>query len=322
MAADPGAGAGLLPRLLRRRLLFVTGKGGTGKSTVSAALALTAARGGKRVLCVDVDAKGDLAAGLGSGAVGFAPRVVQPNISVLALRPEESLREYLNVYLHVPRLARLTPLSRIVDFLATGVPGARDMLVIGKIAYEERRRERDGSPVWDLIVVDLSASGHAVPQIGAARAMLDLVRGGGLIRSQVEWIDDLLRDRRRTLLTVCALPEEMPVVEAIELCAEVGARRYVALGACFLNRAFPDPVGSDEVLFARAATRAHAAPAEFAEGVELARRLRGQSAAYGSRLRKSVPVPVVEVPFTPARQGLAMSRAVAAALDATGAGTA
>ena len=93
------------------------------------------------MLAIDVDASGDLAAALGSPPSGFAPRVVQHNLSVLELRTDELFQEYLNIYFKVPRLTRLTPLARVFDFIATGVPGPRDMLVVGKIAYEERRKE-------------------------------------------------------------------------------------------------------------------------------------------------------------------------------------
>src|ERR1700733_3819138 len=205
-----------LATLLRRRVIFVAGKGGTGRSTMTAALALLAARAGKRVLAIDVDAKGDLAAALGSPPAGFAPHVVQHNLSVLELRTDESFQEYLNIYFKVPRVTRLTPLARVFDFIATGVPGPRDMLVVGKIAYEERRKEAgSGSPVWDLILVDSAAGGQAESHLAAPKAMLTLVRGG-LIRAQVEWIDALIRDPRRTSTVLCALPEEMPGVEAVE----------------------------------------------------------------------------------------------------------
>ena len=132
-----------LATLLRRRVIFVVGKGGTGRSTMTAALALLGARAGKRILAIDVDAKGDLAAALGSPPAGFAPHVVQHNLSVLELRTDESFQEYLSIYFKVPRLTRLTPLARVFDFIATGVPGPRDMLVVGKIAYEERRKESE-----------------------------------------------------------------------------------------------------------------------------------------------------------------------------------
>ena len=215
----------------------MAGKGGTGKTTLSAALALVAARRGKRVLCIEVDAKGDLPRALGSPPLGIEPRVVQPGISCLSLRPEDALSEYLKLYFKVPRFARVTPLARVFEFVATSVPGAKDMLVVGKIAYEEKRL--DGSrPAWDLIIVDTEATGHVLPQLNAARAMMELVKGG-IIVGQVRWIDQILSDPARTLLTICALPEDMPVTEALELHDRARTETSIALGACFLNRCFP-----------------------------------------------------------------------------------
>jgi anion-transporting ArsA/GET3 family ATPase len=276
------------------------------------------------VLCIDIDAKGDLAGALGSPPVGFAPRPVQPNVHVLALIPEESLQEYLQIYFKVPRFARMTPLSRVFDFVATGVPGAREMLVIGKIAFEEKRRERDGTPAWDLIIVDAAATGHFIPQIRAARAMLDLVKGG-MIRSQVEWIDATLSDARRTLLTVCALPEEMPVVEALELSERARKETRMKVGACFLNRTVPVLLTPKQRrLLERISADAHAGALSerlggdvgaVAQGARLAQRLHDNGVEHARRLRAGIGAPVLEVPLqVEARPGLATTRAVASAL--------
>jgi len=317
-----GARGDALESLLARRILFVAGKGGTGKSTIAAALALIAAGSGRRVLCVDVDVKGDLARALGAEPVGFQPRLVQPGVSVLALLPEESLSEYLRIWFKVPRVARLTPLVRVLDFVATGVPGTREMLTTGKIAYEERREER-GRPTWDLIVVDSPASGHLLPQLSAARSMMELTRGG-IIRSQTEWVDQTLTDPRRTLLAICALPEEMPVAEAIELHDRAQAEAHVAVGACFLNSTLPVPVTPRDtgVLEALASGHAQAAAARLGgqlgpvlEGAAIARRLHDGDRRHASRLRAHMRVPVLEVPRqVGTAPGLETTRAVAAAV--------
>lgn len=315
----------ILDDLLERRLLFVAGKGGTGKSTIAAALALLAARRGKRVLCIEVDAKGSLPFALGSEPVSFEPRVVQRGISVLELHPEQALAEYLRVYFKVPRFTRMTPLARVLDFVATGVPGTKDVLVIGKIAYEEKRLERD-RPMWDLILVDAEATGHVLPQLNAARAMLELAKGG-IIRSQVEWIDAILADPRRTALTICALPEEMPVIEAIELHDRARAETRIAVGACFLNRVFPIPV-TPRLLkpLERAGSPARREETEaklggdpclLLDGLHVAQRLYDASTESAGRLREAMTCPVVEVPVQAgARPGLATTRLVAGALAA------
>jgi hypothetical protein len=313
----------LLEKLLRRRVIFVSGKGGTGKTTVAAALALLAARGGKRVLAVDVDAKGDLAAALGSHTVGFKPQIVQPGISSLTLQAEESFQEYLNIYFKVPRLARLTPLARVFDFIATGVPGPRDMLVVGKIAYEERRRQANSRPVWDIIVVDAAPSGQVISHLTAARSLLTLVKGG-MVTAQVQWVDELIRDHARTTVILCALPQEMPVVEAIELDALLRSEAGVAVDCCVLNRLFPMHVSPTQLRVARAMSDdAHAnrvrerlggPPQPLALASETAAELNQSDAARGRQLRSGLRVPVVDVPLVVARSGLAVSRIVAEAI--------
>ena len=310
--------------MLRHRVIFVAGKGGTGKSTVAAALALLAARDGKRVLAVDVDAKGDLAAALGATKAGFKPLVVQPGISAITLQAEESFQEYLSLYFKVPRLARLTPLARVFDFIATGVPGPRDMLVVGKIAYEERRRQANGRPVWDVIVVDAAASGQVVSHLTAARSLLTLVKGG-MISAQVKWVDELIRDHARTTVALCALPQEMPVVEAIELNERLRTDAGVAVDLCVLNRMMPMHVTATQLRVARAMSDdAHAVrvrerlggpPQPLVLALEIAAELWQSGVARARQLRADVRVPVVEVPLIVARAGLATSRGVAEAID-------
>lgn len=290
---------------------------------MSAALALLAARAGKRVLTIDVDAKGDLASALGSHPVGFQAHVVQPGISSLQLQPEESFQEYLSIYFKVPRLARMTPLSHVFDFIATGVPGPRDMLVVGKIAYEQRRRQQNGRPMWDLIVVDCAASGQMVSHLSAAANMLTLVRGG-LIRGQAEWIDDMVRDHARSTAVICAMPQEMAVVEAIELCERLRGDVGIAVDACLLNRMVTSAVSaaqrrlaadlSDPAHREAVAERLGGSPEPLALALDIAGELHHRGRARERELAAGVPAPVVEVPLVVARPGLATSRQVADAL--------
>jgi anion-transporting ArsA/GET3 family ATPase len=313
----------LLDELLQRRVIFVAGKGGSGRTTVSAALALLAVRAGKRVLAIDVDAKGDLAAALGSHPVGFAAHVVQHNLSTLTLQPEESFREYLRVFFKVPGLTRLTPLSRVLNFIATSVPGPRDLLVVGKVAYEERRREKNDRPIWDLIIVDCAASGHVVSHLSAPRTMLGLVRGGA-IRSQVQWVEAMVHDPARSTVVLTALPEEMPVVEAIELDARLRSEAGVSISACVLNRATTVAITAPDRRLAEAmASPSHieavqaklgGSPEPILQSLRLAEQLHHRTVQHERQLRAHIAVPVILVPLQTARTGLATSRAVAEVL--------
>ena len=156
--------------LLDRKLLIVSGKGGTGKTSVAAALARLGNRLGKRVLACEVDAKGSLAACLGAaGPVGFEPSELQPDLFAMEMNTEASLREYLRVYLRVPftafPVAGLGPLARTFDFVADAAPGVKEILTIGKLAWEVKERN------YDLVVVDAPASGHVGSLLDAPGAL-------------------------------------------------------------------------------------------------------------------------------------------------------
>ena len=155
--------------LLERRLLFVTQKGGVGKTSVAAALGLLAAERGQRTLLVEIDAKGSLSDVFESGPLAFAPRELAPNLFAMAMDTEESLKEYLRLQVKIPLVARIGPLARTLDFVAYAAPGVKEILGVGKLCYEDRGRH------YDLIVVDAEASGHIISQIGAPKVIADLV---------------------------------------------------------------------------------------------------------------------------------------------------
>ena len=231
--------------LLDRRLLFVTGKGGVGKSTVAAALALLAAQRGKRTLACEVDAKGDLASLFETPPLAFAPRPIFPGVWGMAMHTEDSLDEYLRLQLHVPGIGRIGPLAKAFDFVATAAPGVREILTVGKLAYEVRERH------YDLVVADASATGHVIGQLTAPQAINSLVRVGG-IRSQTDWVLDILGDASLTGLVVVTTPEEMPVRETIELVSRARDETNVALAAVVVNRVLPELFShADEAVFER-----------------------------------------------------------------------
>jgi anion-transporting ArsA/GET3 family ATPase len=231
--------------LLQRQLLFVTGKGGVGKTTTAAALADLAARAGKRVLVCEMDAKGALAASFEVAALGFEPREVRPHLFAMAMNTEDSLREYLRVVARIPLVGRIGPLARTFDFVADAAPGVKEILAIGKVCFEVRERH------YDLVVVDAEASGHIVAQIDAPRAIRELVQVGP-VREQTEWMLGILGDHERTGLVVVTTPEEMPITETVELVDKVRATTDVDVAAVVVNRVLPRWFdGTDETIFDR-----------------------------------------------------------------------
>lgn len=313
------------PVLLGRRLLFFTGKGGVGKSTVTAATALLAAERGKRVLLVEVDAKGNLPDLFEQAPVGFEPREVYPGVSAMAMRTEESLKEYLKLNLRVPVLGRLGPMARVLDFVATAAPGVKEVLTVGKVCWEVRE-SIEGRADWDLVVVDAAATGHIIGQLDAPRAIQELV-SVGMVRTQTDWMVELLSDPALTALNVVATPEEMPVNETIELVERAREELRVPLGAVFVNRVLPELfTHADEDTFeavrrpeAETVLRERAGtgvPAVL-DAARLAVSLRRTRAVHLTRLRETVDLPMVYLPYLFVRDaGLRVTRMVADALAA------
>jgi len=322
-SAPAGLGAGRLD-LLERRLLFFTGKGGVGKSTVAAATALLAAERGKRVLLVEVDAKGNLTDLFEHAPVGFDPVQVQPGLHLMQMRTDASLREYLRLHVRVPVLGGIGPLANVLEFVANAAPGVKEILTVGKVCWEVHEAI-EGRAAWDLVVVDAVASGHVIAQLDSPRAIRELVQVGR-VREQTEWMSELLAAPEITALNVVTSAEEMPIAETIDLIGRARSELDVPLGAVIVNRVLPEPFNrADEpviaALRASPATEvleAHVGPGAGAvlDAVALASSLRRSRAPHLARLRATVDLPLVNLPYLFARDhGL---RAIHQLADALG----
>jgi anion-transporting ArsA/GET3 family ATPase len=311
------------PDLLARRLLLFTGKGGVGKSTVTAATALLAADRGQRVLVVEADAKGAIPGHFEQPSVGFEPREVYPGVCAMAMRTEDSLKEYLKLNLRVPVLGRLGPLARVLEFVATAAPGVKEILTVGKVCWEVRE-SIEGRADWDLVVVDAAATGHIIGQLDAPRAIQELV-SVGMVREQTDWMVELLSDQAVTGLNVVATPEEMPVNETIELVQRAREELSVPLGAVIVNRVLPELfTHADEDAFAALrgdeaggvlTARAGSGTTAVLDAARLAVSLRRTRATHLAELREAVELPMLYLPYLFVRdQGLRVTKMVADSL--------
>jgi anion-transporting ArsA/GET3 family ATPase len=288
--------------LAERSLIFVTGKGGVGKTSVAAGLAQMLSAEGRSVLACEVDAKGDLAAAFEASPAGFQPSAVTENLSLMSMDTEASLREYLRLNLKIPVVGRIGPLARAFDFVATAAPGVKEILTVGKLCYEVRERH------YDTVVVDASATGHIIGQLAAPQAINELVKVG-LIRSQTGWMLEILSDPARCGLVIVTTPEEMPVAETIELRHAVAKKTTVDLAAVVVNRVLPERFSPrTEEVFEQLDTERGIAVLEglFGEGASsllaaasLATALRRNRTQHLARLRAGLDpeTPVLLVPY-------------------------
>lgn len=308
--------------LLDRELIFVTGKGGVGKTTVSAALALLAAERGKKTLVCEVDAKGNLADFYETGPTRFEEREIQPNLWAMSMDTEASLKQYLSLQLKLPLVSRIGPLARMFDFVATAAPGVKEIVTVGKLVWEVKEGH------YDLVVVDAAPTGHIVGQLAAPQSINQLVQVG-LVRQQTGWMLEILGDPSLTGLIIVSTPEEMPVNETIDLTHRIKSETNVDLAAIVVNRVLPELFGrGEEEVFDRLdqpdamgiLDDVLGGPVQpLFDGARMAVKLRRTRTEHLERLRANVPsaVPMLYVPYLFVRShGLRSTRMVAEALSA------
>lgn len=294
-------------------MLLVTGKGGVGKSTVAAALAIASVRTGRRTCLVEVEGRQTMRSLFNTEPWDFDEREMRQDLFGMSIDPDASLAEYLAMFYGARRLSRLVVNSTAVEFATTAAPGIKDVLLIGKVKEMERRRDPDGRFVYDMIVVDAPPTGRIVNFLQAPEATTELVRVGP-IREQAQSLIDLLLDPTRLRLQLVTLLEEMPVAETAES-AEALLELGVQLNPVIANRVLQprlDPaaakvVGGDTpekavrtALTGSVLDDADAADALVALGHQHLQRLELQD-TMRTTLRDRIDVGVFELPYLTTR---------------------
>jgi anion-transporting ArsA/GET3 family ATPase len=300
-----------LDEFLAPRVLIVSGKGGVGKTTVAAALALVAARQGRTVCLAEVDRKGSLPKLFDAPGLGYQPKEMSPGVWGMNIVPENALAEYLEVQYHMKRISKAFTSTHFVDYITTAAPGLKDILVLGKIWYlEQGRASSAGEPHFDTIVVDAPAAGHMLTFLSAPMGLSDALRVGP-VRRQSDWLLDMVRDPARTRVHLVTLAEEMPVSETLETAEALRTRVGITAGAVFANAVYSKLFTPAEAKRISSLDTGDLLPAAREVGLSIdnddmeallgyARFLEARRSIQDShlrQLRKGVEEPVVELPF-------------------------
>ena len=290
--------------LLDKTLLYVTGKGGVGKTTVAATLGMLAAERGRRTIVCEVAEQDRVSRAFAREGVREEAEVqLTDNLWATTIDPQKALEEWLGRQLGgaVGAGAMRTLLrSSAFQYFVAAAPGAKELITIARVweLAQEKRWDRSNR-TYDLVVVDAPASGHGVAMLTTPRTFGEIARVGP-IRRQAGRVSELLSDGRRTGYLAVALPEEMPVTETLELGGKLRDAVGLGLDAIIVNGLYPERFSKDEVARLREAADDGLGPdAEEAVRAALVEddRARGQRVHLRRLRREAGDAAVVTLPF-------------------------
>jgi anion-transporting ArsA/GET3 family ATPase len=235
-----------MQQLFQRTVLLVTGKGGVGKSTVAAALARRASADGKRVLLIEFESVSRVAPLFGRKEAPIEPAEVAPGLDLMAFDLLHALHHFAGDQLKVRALARLALANRHVRGFFLAMPAIKSILFLYQLQSLEAKHGPRGDRRWDLIICDMPTSGFVAGLYGVPAMVRQIFRVGPLAAT-AEAMGALIFDPMRTGLVLVTLPEEMPVVETLELRNALRAKHGVETAAIVVNGIYPEILQSDEM---------------------------------------------------------------------------
>lgn len=288
----------LRSRLASRQLLVVTGKGGVGKSTLAAALGLSLARSGTRVLLLEADPRESLYPLLGVEPSGGKVVPVLPGLFVQNLRPQDVLDRIVREQLGIELISRRVLASPVYRQFAEGAPGLKEIAILGHALRVVRGLDRDGLPEVDLVILDAPATGHGVSLLAAPTLVAEVIHDGPFARMGSE-LATFIGNAERCAVLLATLAEEMPVQEAIELIATLDRRLDRRPELVLVNALYPrldESAGKGEL-------------------VELWRRRREVNDRELARLEQAWSGPRIDLPLLPLDRGPELLAALSERLD-------
>jgi anion-transporting ArsA/GET3 family ATPase len=263
-----------------RRFIFVTGKGGVGKTTASAALARALAGRGKRVLIAMCNAKERISSMFASPLVGPDIIPVAPGIWAVNIEPEHAFEEYGRMVLKVPGLYRVVFHNKYIRSFLPAVPGLSEWAMLGKAWFHTTEVDEHGRNRFDIVVLDAPATGHGLDMLRVPKVIVEIVPPG-ILRRDAERAWKMFTDPAQTAVLVVTLPEELPVTETLELIRAIDDDLHLPLGALVVNGVLP-------VLFSEAEARAFSTVIGVDVNGDAASALSAAASSVGAAARRAV----------------------------------
>jgi anion-transporting ArsA/GET3 family ATPase len=282
--------------LLDKRLIFVTGKGGVGKSTIAVSLGLAAAQRGKRTIVCEIASQEQTSRFFKRAEVGFHEVELESNLWSISIDPDESMREYVLLQLKVRAMRDLLFRSRVFTYLTAATPGLKELVTIGKIWELSNRKVKKGRE-YDLVIVDAPATGQGIGFLQTPRTFANIARVGP-IHSQAEELDRFITDQDATGTAIVSLPEEMPVNESANLEQQLREEIGVSVDRIYMNGLYPERFSAEEAEKIDSATQDvdGAVRGALRAAASEQRRAASQRAQL-ARLEERVSAPVKPLPF-------------------------
>ncbi len=285
---------------LDRRLIVTMGKGGVGKSFVTAALAHLALKRGKRVLLVQVNTKDKISSYLGCERASEDIREVAPNLFSVNIRPESALKEYVILQVKLELIYRLVFENRAVRYFLRAVPALKDLVTLGKVHYHVMQKEkRSKKPLYDLVLLDAPPTGHGLFLLNLPNVMLRAVQKGPVKKAADEMLA-MLQDPQMTIINLVTLPEEMPVAETEEMFETIAQQYKMPLGCLFVNSIFPkffEPGDEPRLQQLTELTKKQPKFKGLLRVGRISQKRRQMAERYLGQLTERIPLPEIHIPY-------------------------